>query len=259
MARLAGAAWSRGARPRRGRRAGPSPVRPVTGAAMSDRQTVVTHPSGPIVILGASYAAGWHPSVPASRSSTAGRRPAVVSTARAIRARRRAAAPRAVIVWGFINDVFRAPPASIDASIQRERDTSPARRGWRRHGIEPILTTEVSIRGPEHVVRDVRQLGGLDDGERAVSGRHQPAVRETNVWLRVSGRASACCCSISRVWWRTKPVSVVVEFATEDGSHIPDAGYAALAAYACPCWRALPQRRYATPWGNGSRPCSRPR
>ena len=55
--------------------------------------------------------------------------------------------PRAVIVWGFINDVFRAPPGQVDAAIARARRSTEEIVGKARQaGIEPILATEVTLR-----------------------------------------------------------------------------------------------------------------
>jgi hypothetical protein len=58
-----------------------------------------------------------------------------------------AAAPRAVLIWGFINDIFRAPPQQIDRAVDRVKESyiSIIKRA-KALGIEPLLATEVTIR-----------------------------------------------------------------------------------------------------------------
>ena len=110
------------------------------------------NPSGPLVILGASYARGWalanvggfavvNRGVDGDRSLQM-----VERLERDLSAER----PRAVILWGFINDFFRAAPDELDEAARRVPDNYRRMvEMLRQRGVEPIVATEVTIRPPD--------------------------------------------------------------------------------------------------------------
>ncbi len=149
----------------------------------------LAHPDGPLVVLGASYAAGWHPALPGVAVVNMGKtgQQTFELTAR-FAADVVSQQPRAVVIWGFANDVFRAPRAGVDAAVargRREVEAMVARRpGW-RHRPHPGHRSDdprTSV-----VVGVVRELGRVGDGQdelrrlrqrpRAATQRVAPRLR----------------------------------------------------------------------------------
>lgn len=196
----------------------------------------VTNPDGPIVLLGASYAEGWKVprvgDVPVVNRGVAGQGTAdllarfeqdVVS-----------ARPRAVIIWGFINDISRST-GDIEPTRARIREHYEAMLDLAaRHGISVILASEVTMRRPAGMLNTIvgwrNSLAGRSSFQDAVNTH----VLSTNQWL-VGIAASrgiplldfqgALSGSDGR---RRAP------FAQPDGSHITSAGYDMLTSYAVP-------------------------
>ena len=112
------------------------PSEPRTGEAM-------------IVILGASYAKGWQPrEIPGVQFVNRG-----VGGQQSFEVLDRfhedvvLLNPRAVILWGYINDLFRSRPDQRAAAKARARESFLEMiRLARENGIEPIAATEVTIR-----------------------------------------------------------------------------------------------------------------
>ena len=196
----------------------------------------IAHPHGPIVILGASYAAGWHPSAAGLTFINRG-----VAGQQSFQLLERfepdvvAAAPRAVIIWGFINDIFRAPPAGVGPSVARAKASfTEMVRVAKARGIEPILTTEITIRGPNTWAEMFGSWAGWMLGKRPYQDGINAAVRETNVWLRDTARREGMLILEFERVLAHENGERRRQFAAEDGSHISRAGYGALEAYAVP-------------------------
>jgi uncharacterized SAM-binding protein YcdF (DUF218 family)/lysophospholipase L1-like esterase len=193
-------------------------------------------PSGKVVILGASYAAGWMPAIPGVQVVNKG-----ITGQQTFELRDRfdrdvvAEKPRAVIIWGFINDVFRADRAKVGESLQRARTSIEAMvAAARANGIEPILATEVTM-GPrlewsEWFAGWVGWAMGKSSYQDYVNGH----VLATNQWLRdYAAREHLLLLDLQPVVsdannLRQKAYSKV------DGSHLTPAGYEALSRYAVP-------------------------
>ena len=215
---------------------GPDAAAPaVTGAAMPEKFTATG--SGPIVLLGASYAASWPladvAGVPVVNKGIAGQQ-SFELLAR-FDADVVAATPRAVIVWGFINDIFRSPP-DMEVTVARVKDsyTQMISRA-RAHGIVPVLATEVTARPPSRSVMDtVAGWAGTLLGKQAYQDRINRHVLAVNEWLiETATREGLLVLQLQHV---------IAEpggrrhraFAQADGSHITPAGYDMLTSYARP-------------------------
>jgi uncharacterized SAM-binding protein YcdF (DUF218 family)/lysophospholipase L1-like esterase len=192
--------------------------------------------SGKVVILGASYAAGWTPAIPGVQVVNKG-----VTGQQAFELRDRfdrdvvAEKPRAVIIWGFINDVFRADRAKVDASLQRARASIEGMvAAARANGIEPILATEVTM-GPrlewsEWVAGWVGWAMGKTSYQEYVNGH----VLATNQWLRdYAAREKLLLLDLQPVVSDAKNLRLEA-YSKVDGSHLTPAGYEALDRYAVP-------------------------
>lgn len=216
---------------------------PASGAgtvpSTRDRNISLTiqHPDGPIVILGASYAGGWAlPAVaghPVINKGVAGQQ----STEMLERFDRDvvAAAPRAVILWGYINDIFRTPRETVDAAKARALanfDTMIGRA--RTRGIEPIVATELTIRARDSWSETAASWLGWALGKQSYQDWINGQVLDLNERIRLlAGREGLLLLDLHPVMsdgrgHRRRG------FAKDDGSHITPAGYAALTDYARP-------------------------
>jgi lysophospholipase L1-like esterase len=215
---------------------------PMPGGAQAGRSSGMTvrYPSGPIVVLGASYAGGWKPVAGDLRLVNKG-----ISGNESWEMLARfepdvlAEQPRAVVVWGFINDIFRSFPDRVDAAVTRARESlTTIVAKARAAGIEPILATEVTIRGKDTWGDWAASWVGWALGKRSYQSTINGHVLATNEWMReLARREGVLLLDLQRVvadeaGLRRK------EFATDDGSHISPAGYEAISAHALPRLRA---------------------
>ena len=160
---------------------------------------------GPVVILGASYAEGWRleavAGAPVLNKGVDGQQ----SFELAERFDRDvlAHAPRAVVIWGFINDVFRTPRAEIQPAMARARSSlsSMIARG-QQAGLQVIVATEVPIATQAGWTNTATALVGrllgrssYQDTSTARSARPMPGFERQPV-------RKVCCCWTSSACWR---------------------------------------------------------
>lgn len=194
--------------------------------------------SGPLVILGASYAEGWKPAtlggVPVVNRGVAGQQ----SFEYLARFERDVvpARPRAVILWGFINDIYRAPAGELDQSLSRVRDSYTKMIALaRKHGIEPILATEVTARPRSETVTDrvTEWVAGLL-GKSSYQDQVNHHVLAMNDWLIELGKQEKLLVLPFQAMLAEPGGRRHRRFAQPDGSHITAAGYDVLTTFANP-------------------------
>jgi uncharacterized SAM-binding protein YcdF (DUF218 family)/lysophospholipase L1-like esterase len=213
----------------------PEPVAIAANGA-AGRQMTVQNPDGPIVVLGASYAAGWTGLKSVAGAPVINRgAPGQQSFEMLERFARDVvpAAPRAVILWGFINDVFRAQDVHQALARVRESYTRMIALA-RQHGIEPVIATEVTIRPPASWTNALASMVGAIRGKQSYQDGINQHVISTNRWLVDVARQEGLLLldlqsAIAEGGGRRRP-----EYTQDDGSHISGAGYDALTAYALP-------------------------
>lgn len=192
--------------------------------------------SGPIALLGASYAAGWSlgpiAGVPVVNLGVAGQQ----SFEMLERFERDVVAlsPRAVILWGFVNDIFRNAPGDEATHARVKESYSRMVALARAHGITPVIATEVTIRPPRSRLGTVIGWVAPLLGRQSYQDRINRDVVALNEWLvELADREQILLLDLQSTLARTggqrRP-----EFAIDDGSHISPAGYAALSVYAQP-------------------------
>jgi lysophospholipase L1-like esterase len=193
-----------------------------------------SHDKTRIVILGASYARGWSPSHPQVEFVNRGG-DGQQSWELLARFERDVLGeqPDAVIIWGFINDIFRAPKGTTDAALERARSSMAAMIDLAiQSRVEPILATEVPIRGRGGWKDAVGLMMAPFMGKVSYQDRVNQQVREVNGWLRAT--------AVERDLLLLDLYEAVVDrrgqrkkaYAAADGSHIPKAGYDALSKLA---------------------------
>jgi lysophospholipase L1-like esterase len=209
---------------------------PAPGASTMSAPAPLAHPAGPIVILGASYAKGWAPRLagrPVINSGVAGQQ-SFELLAR-FDGDVLAHQPRAVIIWGFINDVFRTPRGTIGEGLARARESiSAIVARSRAAGIEPILATEVTIRYKAGIAERLAVLAGTILGRPGYHDYVNRHVLDTNAWMReYAAREGIFLLDLQPPLADASGLRKAA-FAKEDGSHLPPAAYDALSAYAVP-------------------------
>jgi len=209
------------------------------GRAAEEVQGVVPRalasPSGPIVILGASYAAGWTPERLAGHAVLNRGIPGEESSAMLERFERDVvpAAPRAVILWGFINDIFRAQGDMEPVLARIRRNYTQMIALARERGIEPVLATEVTARPRSESLMDVAgELVGTLRGRPAYQDQINRHVMAVNQWVKKTAANDGLLvldfqAVLSEPGGRRDRL-----FAQPDGSHITRVGYDALTAFA---------------------------
>jgi lysophospholipase L1-like esterase len=184
-----------------------------------------------VVILGASYAAGWHPEAAGGVrfvNKGVGGEQSHEMLARfeedVLQLR-----PRAVILWGYINDIHRSGSEGIEETKARARRSFEEMVGLAHaNGIEPILATEVTLRGKNNLKdRLATVVGGLL-GKQSYQDRVNGHVLELNGWLREYAAANGLLLLDLQPVLSDKNDRRRKEFAQEDGSHITATGYEAL-------------------------------
>ncbi len=206
----------------------------------------------PVVILGASYAASWKlpnlDGLPIVNAGVPGQQ-SFEMLAR-FESDVVAARPRAVVLWGFINDIFRADDTTQALARVRESYAEMTKRA-RAQGIEPIVATEVTIRAPKTILETVMAMVGSLRGKPSYQDRVNGQVMEANQWLRELAHREGLLVldlhgALADAHGRRRR-----EFATDDGSHISPEGYEALTNYARPI---LSNRLRASTWSSTLQP-----
>lgn len=188
-----------------------------------------------LVIIGASYAGGWKPQKPVAGYQIVNKG---VSGQQSFEMLARfetdvvSIKPDAVIIWGFINDVFRNDRDRIDQTLKRARESLAAMvESARKAHIRPILATEVTIRGKtgfgETVGGYIGGLLGKESYQDYVNGQ----VIQTNRWIKdLAAREGISLLDYEAILSDRGGVRKK-EFAKDDGSHITTAGYEAITEY----------------------------
>jgi uncharacterized SAM-binding protein YcdF (DUF218 family)/lysophospholipase L1-like esterase len=191
----------------------------------------------PVVILGASYAQGWDPKAIAGVPMINKGMPGQQSFEMLERFDRDVVAlrPRSVILWGFINDVFRAKPENIDAALARVRDSyTKMIELSRKNGIEPIVATEVTVRPSDSWTETIASWVGSLMGKESYQDRINRHVMATNRWLVDVATRERLLVLDFQATLGEDDGRRRREFVQDDGSHITPAAYAALTEYAKP-------------------------
>lgn len=192
---------------------------------------------GSLVVLGASYAAGWDLNSVGATPVVVRGAPGEQSFEMLARFERDvvAARPSAVLIWGFINDVSRSGLQNMDAVSARIRDSYTKMIALaRKNGIEPILATEVTLRQKAGFTETLAGWAGWIMGKTSYQDRVNEHVMANNRWLMDLAKRENLLILDFQAALADDGVGRRREFAKEDGSHIPPAGYAALTAYATP-------------------------
>lgn len=190
--------------------------------------------SSHLVIIGASYAKGWNPESVAGLKVV--NRGAGGEQTHEVLSRFEkdvvASRPRAVIIWGFINDVFRSSPDEIGTKLVRTRENLTAMVGMaRKQGIVPVVATEVTLPVPDgwsdRLMGWIGTLRGKQSQQQYINGH----VQEMNRWLRQYAAANRITLLDFEKVLADEGGSRRAEYTTQDGTHLSAKAYAALSSH----------------------------
>jgi len=205
------------------------------GGSSREGEQSMTHERPCLVIIGASYAGAWQiDELLGCAVINKG-----IDGNQSFEMRQRfdrdviASQPDYVLIWGFINDIFRADPDKMEAALQTIRESFEAMvETAKSHDIEPILATEVTI--AERAGWDHRLMGlvGRIMGKTSYQDFINGHVMATNAWLReYASNQGLQLLDLERLL-AGKDGSRQAAFAQDDGSHLSAAAYQAITRYA---------------------------
>jgi lysophospholipase L1-like esterase len=141
-------------------------------------------------------------------------------------------APRAVLLWGFLNDIYRAPEGGMtDTKIRIRENIRYMVDTAREHGIEPILATEVTIRHEAGLMSSIKHLIGRLLGKTSYQDTINAHVMETNEWVRsFAAEEDIRLLDFEGVLANDNNLRRA-RYAIDDGSHLSEAAYEALTEY----------------------------
>lgn len=188
-----------------------------------------------MVLAGASYVGGWkEPELPGYKVVNRG---AGGEETHQVLARFDrdviAAKPAAVMIWGHINNVHRAPPGGIEATKEKAKaDYREMVRLARANGIEVILATEVTLSEAVGLANRVVAFINNLRGKQSYNAWVNEHVRDLNAWLRTYAREQGLQLWDFEQVFDDGEGFRKLEYSSDDGTHISPAGYAALTTYA---------------------------
>jgi lysophospholipase L1-like esterase len=205
------------------------------GISRGSTEDGVTQQSQTIVVIGASYARGWRPEGPVAGYRIVNKG---VDGQQSFEMLARfnsdvvGLKPDAVIIWGFINDIFRNDRDRIGATLARTKESVLAMvDASRKAHIVPILATEVTIRPKRSWLEPFQTMIGSMLGKTSYQDYINQHVLETNRWIRELAAQEKLPLLDLEMLLSDQSHMRRKEFASDDGSHISPAGYNALHAY----------------------------
>ncbi len=141
--------------------------------------------------------------------------------------------PKAVILWGFINDILRSKREEIDITMAKigeyfEKMVKVARA----NKIIPILASELTIRGKGGWAETLAEWVGGILGKESYRNYVNEHVLAMNQWLKEYAKSNDLLMLDLQAPLSDKRGIRKKEYAAEDGIHISQKGYETLTFYA---------------------------
>jgi len=187
-----------------------------------------------VVVFGASYAKGWNPEKIADqkvvKKGVAGNETHQMLSRYhndVIKMK-----PKAVVIWGFINDIFRAESGKLDEKFVKTKENIKEMVSIaKKNGITPIIATEVTITSPDNWKESIMHFIGNLRGKKSYDDFVNNYVIQTNSWLRdLAVKESLILLDFEKVL-SDEDNRRKREYALEDGSHLTAEAYKAISSY----------------------------
>ena len=143
--------------------------------------------------------------------------------------------PRAVIIWGIVNDVIRAPKGRMQETCEQIKNNleSMIVLAW-KYDIEPILVTDLTLRPPRRWYESIAALAGTLQGKVSYQRRINSEVLRLNTFIRELGiRTGTRVLDLHPLVSRPDGMRQK-RYARPDGSHLTPEGYQVINAYVIP-------------------------
>jgi lysophospholipase L1-like esterase len=140
--------------------------------------------------------------------------------------------PWAVIIWGYINDIFRLETKNIKNKMEATREnlkTMVFRA--REHRIHPFLATDVPICARKGIKEIAAGFAGRLSGRESYQDYVNENVRAVNQWIREFSRDNNVILLDFEPVLSDDTGARKKEYAVADGSHISPRGYEKLSGY----------------------------
>lgn len=191
-------------------------------------------PARVMIITGASYAADWKEPL-LSGFQVVNRGVGGQETHQVLERFDRdvlAAKPAAVLIWGHINNIHRAPQGQVEAAKQRAiEDYREMVRRARDANVRVVLATEVTLSEAVGWTNRLAAFVGRLRGKQGYSSWVNEHVRAVNAWLRTyAAQERLPLLDFEKVFDDGEGFRKL-EYSSADGSHISGTGYAALTKY----------------------------
>jgi lysophospholipase L1-like esterase len=187
------------------------------------------------IIIGASYAADW-PAERLAGMTIVNRGIGGQETQdMAERFGRDALEPRPdrVIIWGFVNNVFRAAPQTRDEAVERmQADYRAMLDAASAEGIDVVLVTEVPTGRVAGFKNRIASWVGALRGRQSYQEQINAHVASGNAWIREQGAERGVpVMDFEQLVMGSRGLRRA-EFTTDDGSHLTPEAYAAMTRHA---------------------------
>lgn len=209
-------------------------AKPANEEALPTKETAMNQPDKPIVLLGASYAASLTvetlAGIPLINKGIGGQQ-SFEMLAR-FDSDVVAAEPAMVIIWGFINDIFRSERSEMETTIEKTKSAyleMIARA--REHGIQPVLATEVTMSRRPGIKESVLAFVGRIAGKTSYQDYINSQVIAVNEWLKEIAAQQDLVLLDLQSLLADGDIMRKTEYAQDDGSHLTDAAYRVIAEY----------------------------
>lgn len=206
----------------------------VTHPTVAKVEDEVVENNRPIVIIGASYAESWpidslvgHPIVNMGVGGNQSHEMLARFEQDVLMQD-----PEFVMIWGFINDIFRSDANALDATKEQIRSNYQEMvEAAEARGIEVILITEVSMREQAGFMNWVKGMVGSMLGKTSYQDTINGHVHDVNMWLREYSKSKEIVILDFESLLSDSEGRRKKEFAQEDGSHLTSAAYDAISAH----------------------------
>jgi lysophospholipase L1-like esterase len=193
-----------------------------------------TEPREAIVLIGASYARSWPVDSIAGQqvlNRGIGGNQSFEMLAR-FRSDALAANPGSIVIWGFINDIFRSEPERMEQTLDRIKSSfEQMYEQAAAEGVEVILATEVTIREPKGVLNFLAGFVGQLLNRPSYQAYINDHVLATNAWLKDFAKQRELILLDFQSVLSDSNGRRRAEYAADDGSHLSESAYRALSDY----------------------------
>jgi lysophospholipase L1-like esterase len=140
--------------------------------------------------------------------------------------------PASVLVWGFINDIFRSSRDELPAKLEKTKANLLAMlRKAKSAGIRPILATELTITTPDTIREIMMATIGKLRGKQGYQDYINQHVRSMNIWIRtVASEQKILLLDFEKVL-SAETGERMRKYASSDGSHLSEEAYMALTSH----------------------------